>query len=156
MFRHQLDTVATLLDYGYVDSVLLKAAMVHDVIEDVPGFNHDALLTADCEGQAVYDLVLELTRVLGETKPEFLTRILETGSPNAKLLKVADRISNMIALGLALDTAFIDRYIRETTRYVFPIAEEVDRAMLRELESLVVSRQKHLAVLLRHGERGAF
>ena len=31
MFRHQIDTMAILIDYGYIDSVLLKAACVHDV-----------------------------------------------------------------------------------------------------------------------------
>ena len=41
MFRHQIDTMAILIDYGYIDSVLLKAACVHDVIEDIPGFDHE-------------------------------------------------------------------------------------------------------------------
>ena len=27
MFRHQMDTLAILIDYGYIDSVLLKASM---------------------------------------------------------------------------------------------------------------------------------
>ncbi|MDR0569017.1 MAG: hypothetical protein LBG87_07430, partial [Spirochaetaceae bacterium] len=122
MFRHQLDTMATLIDYGYVDSVLLKASIVHDLIEDVPEFNHNILLSVDYESPAVYDLVLEVTRFPGETKPEFLTRILENGSRQAKILKVADRISNMIALGFVIKTAFIDRYTEETVRYIFPIA----------------------------------
>lgn len=147
MFRHQLDTMATLIDYGYVDSVLLKASIVHDLIEDVPEFNHNVLLSVDYESPAVYDLVLEVTRFPGETKPEFLTRILESGSRQAKILKVADRISNMIALGFVVKTAFIDRYTEETVRYIFPIAEEVDRAMLAELKSLVISRRKYVAAL---------
>ena len=36
MFRHQLDTMAILVDYSYIDSILLKAAIVHDVLEDIP------------------------------------------------------------------------------------------------------------------------
>lgn len=147
MFRHQLDTMATLIDYGYVDSVLLKASIVHDIIEDVPEFNHNTLLSVDYESPAVYDLVLEVTRFPGETKPDFLTRILENGSRQAKILKVADRISNMIALGFVIKTAFIDRYTEETVRYIFPIAEEVDKAMLSELQSLVVSRKKYVCAL---------
>lgn len=147
MFRHQLDTMATLIDYGYVDSVLLKASIVHDLIEDVPDFNHNALLSVDYESHAVYDLVLEVTRFPGETKPEFLTRILETGSRQAKILKVADRISNMIALGFVVKTAFIDRYTKETVQYIFPIAEEVDKSMLTELQSLVASRKKYVFAL---------
>jgi (p)ppGpp synthase/HD superfamily hydrolase len=149
MFRHQLDTMATLIDYGYIDSVLLKASVVHDVIEDIPEFNHNLLLQVDYESPAVYDLVLEVTRFPDETKAEFLTRILESGSRNAKILKVADRISNMISLGFVVKPEFISRYTDETVRYIFPIAEEVDKAMLSELQSLVESRRKYVAVFNR-------
>ena len=148
MFRHQLDTMATLVDYGYIDSVLLKASIVHDLIEDVPDFNHNLLLSIDFESPVVYDLVMEVTRAPEETKPEFLTRILERGSHRAKVLKVADRISNMIALGFVVNTEFISRYTEETVRYLFPIAEQVDEAMLSELESLVESRRKYLSAIV--------
>jgi len=147
MFRHQLDTMATLIDYGYIDSVLLKASVVHDLIEDVPDFNRNLLLSIDYESPAVYDLVMEVTRFPGETKAEFLTRILETGSHSAKVLKVADRISNMISLGFVINYQFIIRYTEETIRYVYPIAEEVDRTMLSELRSLVESRRSYISVI---------
>jgi (p)ppGpp synthase/HD superfamily hydrolase len=147
MFRHQLDTMATLIDYGYIDSVILKAAIVHDLIEDIPDFNHNLLLTLDYESPAVYDLVLEVTRYPEETKGEFLLRIKKTGSQYAKILKAADRISNMISLGFVIDPRFIDRYTEETARYIFPIAEEVDKAMLAELQSLVESRRKYVSAL---------
>lgn len=146
MFRHQLDTMATLIDYGYINPVLLKASVVHDLLEDVPDFNHNLLLSVDYESHAVYDLVLEVTRFPGESKAEFLTRIREKGSKNAKILKVADRISNMIALGFVTNTEFIDRYTEETVRYILPIAAEVDKAMEKELGSLVESRRKYVAV----------
>jgi (p)ppGpp synthase/HD superfamily hydrolase len=145
MFRHQLDTMATLIDYGYIDSILLKASIVHDLIEDVPEFNRNLLLQVDFESPAVYDLVMEVTRSPNETKPEFLTRVFEAGSHRAKVLKVADRISNMISLGFVNDYNFIGRYTEETVRYIYPIAEEVDKAMLSELNSLVISRRKYLA-----------
>jgi (p)ppGpp synthase/HD superfamily hydrolase len=147
MFRHQFDTMATLVDYGYIESMLLKASLVHDVVEDVPDFNHNLLLSIDFESPAVYELVLEVTRNPGETKPEFLTRIKESGSKNAKILKCADRISNMIALGFVINTEFIARYTEETVNYIFPIAEEVDANMYRELESLVASRRKYLSLI---------
>jgi (p)ppGpp synthase/HD superfamily hydrolase len=146
MFRHQLDTMATLIDYGYIDSVLLKASVVHDLLEDVAGFNHNLILSTDYEGPQVYDLVMEVTRFPNETKPEFLTRILETGSREAKILKVADRISNMISLGFVNNVEFISRYTEETVKYVIPIAEEVDQAMRAELVSLADSRRKYVSV----------
>ena len=143
MFRHQIDTMATLIDYGYIDSVLLKASIVHDLIEDVPEFNRNVLLQLDFESSAVYSLVMEVTHQSGETKPEFLTRILESGSQNAKILKVADRISNMISLGFVTSEEFVRRYTEETVRYVIPIAKLVDKDMLSELQSLVDSRRKY-------------
>ena len=147
MFRHQFDTMATLIDYGYIDSVMLKASVVHDLIEDVPEFNRNLLLSIDYESPAVYELVMEVTRYPGETKPEFLTRILTAGSEKAKILKVADRISNMISLGFATNTTFIKRYTEETAQYIYPIAELVDKAMLSELELLVESRRKFLTMV---------
>jgi (p)ppGpp synthase/HD superfamily hydrolase len=144
MFRHQIDTMAILLDYGYIDSVLLKASVVHDLVEDVPDFNHNLLLSIDYESPAVYDLVLEVSRRPDETKAEFLTRIREKGSLQAKTLKVADRISNMISLGFVTNAEFVERYADETAALIYPIAAEVDQAMLRELESLVASRRAYL------------
>ena len=148
MFRHQLDTMATLIDYGYIDSVLLKASVVHDLIEDVPDFNRNLLLSIDFEGPFVYDLVMQVTRYPKESKEDFLTRILEIGSREAKILKVADRISNMISLGFVINYQFISRYTEETARYIFPIAEQVDKTMLSELQSLVESRRRYLSAII--------
>ena len=150
MFRHQLDTMATLIDYGYIDPVLLKASIVHDLFEDVPDFNRNLLLNVDFESPAVYELVMEVTRSQNETKPEFLTRILETGSRYAKVLKAADRISNMISLGFVINIDFICRYTEETVQYVYPIAEQVDKSMLSELKSLVESRRKYLCAIVQN------
>jgi (p)ppGpp synthase/HD superfamily hydrolase len=147
MFRHQLDTMAILIDYGYIDSILLKAAIVHDVLEDIPGFNHNTFLSIDYESHLVYELVKEVTRNAGESKADFLTRIFKLGSKNAKILKVADRISNMISLGFVNKLDFVSRYASETETYIFPIAQEVDLSMLKELQSLVESRRKFIADL---------
>jgi (p)ppGpp synthase/HD superfamily hydrolase len=140
--------MATLIDYGYIDSVLLKASIVHDLFEDVPDFNRNLLLQVDFESAAVYELVMQVTRLPEETKPQFLTRILETGSRQAKVLKVADRISNMIALGFVINTDFIHRYTEETVQFIFPMAEQVDKSMLSELKSLVESRRKYLSAII--------
>ena len=42
MFRHQLSTLAILLDYKIIDPVLLKAAVIHDLFED-EGAEHDGV-----------------------------------------------------------------------------------------------------------------
>jgi (p)ppGpp synthase/HD superfamily hydrolase len=144
MFRHQLDTMSILIDYGYIDSVLLKASIVHDVLEDIPDFNHNTLLSVDFEAHAVYELVQEVTKRPKEAKSDFLIRIRESGSHNAKILKVADRISNMISLGFVNNLDFVERYINETEKYVLPIAASVSHYMVNELVDLIHSRRRYL------------
>jgi len=145
MFRHQLDTMAILIDYGYIDSILLKASVIHDLLEDVPDFDRDLILDTDEESPEVYKLVLEVTRRPIETKVEFLSRIQEFGSTRSRVLKSADRISNMISLGYVTDVEFIKRYTDETEAHVYPIAELVDDRMLEELHELVKTRREYLA-----------
>jgi (p)ppGpp synthase/HD superfamily hydrolase len=145
MFRHQIDTMAILLDYGYIDSILLKASVIHDLIEDVPGFDRDRILEIDEESADVYKLVLEVTRRPIETKAEFLARIREFGSDKARVLKSADRISNMISLGYVTDVEFVKRYTDETEKQIYPIAELADERMLDELKELVATRKEYLA-----------
>jgi (p)ppGpp synthase/HD superfamily hydrolase len=144
MFRHQLDTMTILIDYGYIEPVLLKASVIHDLIEDAPDFNRNQLLSIDYDSPAVYELVLEVTRDKNEVKSDFLTRIREHGSHNARVLKSADRISNMISLGFVNKPEFVARYTEETASYVLPIAESVDQNMLIELNCLVESRRNVL------------
>lgn len=144
MFRHQMDTLAILIDYGYIDSVLLKASIVHDTVEDIPNFDKNLIVNADSEGQKVLDLVLEVTRRESETKKEFLQRILDTGSQKAKILKCADRISNMISLGYVTDPKFIERYCDETEYYLLPMALEIDFNMYHELIKLIMTRRRYL------------
>jgi GTP pyrophosphokinase len=144
MFRHQLDTMAILMDYGYIDSILLKASVIHDLLEDAPETDPDSILSIDDEAVDVYSLVLEVTRRPVENKAQFLTRICDYGSVRAKVLKSADRISNMISLGYVTDDVFVRRYTDETEQYVFPIAERVDERMLAELRELVETRREYL------------
>ena len=144
MFRHQIDTMGILIDYGYIDSVLLKASCVHDVIEDIPGYDPNLIANADSDGPEVLKLVMEVTKKQGQLKREFLRGILEEGSHNAKVLKCADRISNMISLGFVTSAEFIERYCDETEYFIFPLALEVDYNMYQELINLVMSRRKYL------------
>jgi GTP pyrophosphokinase len=159
MFRHQLSTMAILLDYKILDPVLLKAAVIHDLFEDaptMPGVSRGEIERIDADGAAVYGLVMEVTiRTVDdvrEAKADYLMRIMQHGTPRAKLLKLADRISNLTALGFVHDEAFVRRYIDETRRYVLPYAEAVNANMFRELSDLIVSREQQLRP---HGEAGA-
>lgn len=144
MFRHQMDTLAILIDYGYIDPVLLKASLVHDTIEDIKDFSPDLIRNADSDGPEVLELVMEVTKREGEAKQDFLRRIIDHGSQKAKILKCADRISNMISLGYVTDSEFIERYCNETEFFLLPIAIEVDFNMYQELINLIITRRKFL------------
>ncbi|HBG36362.1 MAG TPA: hypothetical protein PK248_03915 [Treponemataceae bacterium] len=144
MFRHQIDTLGILIDYGYIDSVLLKASVIHDLLEDIPDFDRNKILEIDDEAEDVIRLVLEVTKKEGQSKSDYLKGIIEHGSHKAKVLKCADRISNMISLGFVTKPDFIERYCDETEFFILPIAIEVDYTMYQELISLIITRKKYL------------
>jgi len=144
-FRHALGTYAILIDYHYAIPVLLKASVIHDLFEDVKCVSFDDIKAVDADGPQVLTLVLEVTRRNSETKSEFLKRILTEGSENAKILKCADRISNLTDLHPDIfDKEFIRNYIQETKKWVLPMAEQVNKDMLFELEDLVRRRDSNL------------
>lgn len=144
MFRHQIDTLGILIDYGYIDSVLLKASVIHDLLEDIPDFDRNKILEIDDEAEDVIKLVLEVSKQEGQSKEDYLKGIIEHGSEKAKVLKCADRISNMISLGFVTKPEFIERYCDETEYFILPIALEVDYTMYQELISLIITRKKYL------------
>jgi (p)ppGpp synthase/HD superfamily hydrolase len=154
MFRHQMSTMAILLDYKIVDPVILKASVIHDLFEelgDEPWVTRDTIANIDADGPAVYDLVMEVTvrKVNGvvEPKREYLLRIMLSGSVRAKKLKLADRISNLVGLGFVTDRAFVERYTTQTRECILPHSEAVNPDMHRELKDLVDNRTAQLARL---------
>ena len=154
MFRHQISTMGILLDYKILDPVLLKAAVIHDLFEDAPtrpGVSEAEISRIDADGPAVYALVMEVTpRIVGgvkEPKTEYLRRLMEEGTQQAKVLKLADRISNLTALGFVIDAAFVRRYIAETRACILPFASGINADMFRELSDLVDSREKFLRLI---------
>ena len=143
-FRHALGTFAILLDYHYMDPVLLKASIIHDVFEDVKCVAPEEIINLDKDGPEVYKLVIEVTRTRNEDKDHFLERIIRHGSKNAKILKCADRTSNLTDLHTDIfDKEFIKKYIAESKKWVVPMAEEVNKDMLYELKDLIHRRETH-------------
>jgi (p)ppGpp synthase/HD superfamily hydrolase len=145
-FRHALTTMTILIDYKLFNNyVLLKAAVIHDLLEDVPETNEEELRLIDDQANLVVDLVLEVTRPKDMTKSEFLKKILEKGSHNAKLLKVADRISNLTDLHRDhYSRKRMTEYLDQTEKYVLPMAMEVNKDMAFELKDLIDKRRKQL------------
>jgi (p)ppGpp synthase/HD superfamily hydrolase len=145
-FRHAFATLGILLDYKYFDnSVLLKASLIHDLIEEVPATNIGELRSIDEEANQVVDLVLEVTRKKSEPKAVYLKGILEHGSFDAKTLKVADRISNLTDLHRDIySDEKMAMYLDQTEKYVVPMAEEVNHNMVTELTDLIIKRREML------------
>ena len=142
-FRHNFATLGILLDYKYFsNSILLKASVIHDLIEDVPSTDVNKLREIDHDADKVVELVLEVTRRIDETKAAYLKRILDTGTMNAKILKVADRISNLTDLNS--DSTAEDKitnYLNETEQFVLPMAYQVNHDMVRKLTDLITRRR---------------
>jgi (p)ppGpp synthase/HD superfamily hydrolase len=144
MFRHQMDTFAILVDYGYEDPVLLKAALIHDLLEDGPRFEDitaEDIVHIDADGQEVASIVLEVTQReqdgIEEPKKDFLLRIMQTGSEKARILKLADRIANVSTLIGTNNRKFVTRYLKETKDYILPFAGEINPKMYRELKEII-------------------
>lgn len=150
-FRHQGKTLFILIDYLIIDSVLLKAALIHDLFEEFKYDNFDDLIYLDEDGYSVVQLALEVTRRKDdqgrkEPKNKFLKRILNQGSRRAKLLKCADRISNLTDLNSDFDRSFIKRYMRESSKYILPMAKEANRDMYKELFDIIKNLEKQTGI----------
>jgi GTP pyrophosphokinase len=145
-FRHAMATFAILLDYKLFDDyILLKAAVIHDLIEDVPETDERELRQIDEQANEVLNLVLELSRPKGMNKTLFLKKILEQGSRNAKIIKVADRISNLTDLHRDYySKARMSSYLDQTEKYILPMALEVNKNMAVELKDLITIRRKQM------------
>jgi (p)ppGpp synthase/HD superfamily hydrolase len=152
MFRHQFDVLGILIDHKKIDPVLLKASLIHDLLEDapeLPGATREELEGLDPDGAAVYRLVLEVTRreddgVL-EPKQRFLERIMTEGSLRARILKLADRVSNLVHVGFGASPEKVRKLLDETRAWILPHAEAADPDLHRELRDLVEKRERELA-----------
>ena len=146
-FRHAFMTLGILLDYKYFsDPVLLKASLLHDLLEDMPSIRADAIRGIDDDGNDVVDLVMEVTKKPGESKSDYLQRVLEHGSENARTLKIADRISNLTDLHRDLyPKQKFSQNLDETEKFVIPMAEKIKNYnMVIELRDLIIKRRQIL------------
>ncbi|MCX6251559.1 MAG: hypothetical protein NTX61_12495 [Bacteroidetes bacterium] len=148
-FRHAFSTLAILMDYHYFDPILLKASLIHDVFEDVKCVSANEIIYLDEDGKKVYELVMEVTRRTtgdeDEPKDVYLTRILAEGSVNAKILKCADRISNLTDLHSDIfNKSYVKKYINESKKWVLPMAKEVNQNMLFELKDIIRRREENM------------
>jgi (p)ppGpp synthase/HD superfamily hydrolase len=95
----------------------------------------------------VMEVTIRVVDGVREPKSEYLRRIMQSGSSKARVLKLADRISNLTALGFVHDQAFVQRYLTQTRLCILPWAEAVNADMYRELSDLVENREEMLRKL---------
>lgn len=147
-FRHAMSTLGILIDYHYISPVLLKASVIHDLKEDIPSTYIEELEQIDEDAAAVIKLMMEVTRLPEESKPEFLQRIATEGSHEARVLKCADRISNLTDLHAHFFTKEkIMSYLAETREFIYPMAIETDKNMAFEINDLITRREALLEKL---------
>jgi guanosine-3',5'-bis(diphosphate) 3'-pyrophosphohydrolase len=124
--EHLLEAVSVLVEVGTTDVDILRAAVLHDVVEDT-----DCSLADVRErfGVRVADLVDWVTKPApaeGQTREEvraaYLTRL--RGAPDdALLVKLADRLSNVQRLDTHPRPEKHRSYYQETVRWIVPLAQ---------------------------------
>jgi GTP pyrophosphokinase len=141
-FRHNFSTLAILINYGYTDPVLLKASVIHDVLEEPQLLTLTEIRDLDEDGPAVLELIREVTWKKEVHRYRHLEKILESGTKNAKILNCADRISNLTDLpdGVFSEEEMND-YLDETGMFYLSMAKEVNSKMLVELKDLLDRRR---------------
>lgn len=145
-FRHAMHVLSILINYGVSSPILLKAALVHDILNEVVDFDPSNISDADSDGPLVLKLVQEISRdKSNESKDDFLRRIAKTGSQEAKILISASRIDTLEDLGFSTDRNFIKKYCAQTECFVLGMALDVNYSMYLEMLHLMASRVRFLS-----------
>jgi len=145
-FRHNWATLGILIDHKIIEPVILKAGVIHDLKEDAPeSFSPGQIQLIDCDGYRVVELVEELSIRNGEEKIVYLQRVMHEGSKEAKIIKLADRISNLIDIQLGtFDISKVKQTLDETRQYILPFAKDINENMYLEMFDLLNSRTKYV------------
>lgn len=144
-FYHKVAVAVIILCYLKVlDANLIAAALLHDLIEDIPGWSKERL--ARMFNEDVAHLVASVTKPdqkpYGTNLHKFEKATFATvraGGYRAIKLKVSDRLHNMITLW-GSPPKKLEKTL-ETLRYVLPLAVEID-VLWQEL-TLACAEQLH-------------
>ncbi len=129
-FTHKVAVAVIIMVYlGINDANLVAAALLHDIIEDIKGWNKQKLIhDFNPEVANLVDAVTKPDRALyGENEHEYEKAIfakVRKGGDLAIILKLADRLHNMITLWGNREKKLAK--VLETLRYVLPMAVEKD------------------------------
>ena len=146
---HPIEVMSLLIKLGNIDDEeILCAAVLHDILESTSAKKYKL---EEKFGSHITDIVLELTRT-GLSKEEkynltkdeiwqkkntiFLDEV-KNMSREAKLIKLADRYSNLKRVLRIKKPSKIERYLKQTEEIIRLIPEEVNRNLWNELNDLL-------------------
>ncbi|WP_370972622.1 HD domain-containing protein [Amycolatopsis sp. cg9] len=117
--EHLLEATRVLVEaLGVTDVDVLRAAVLHDVVEDTPCSLDEV---RDRFGERVATLVGWVTKPEGGTRAAYLAS-LRDAPDDALLVKLADRLSNVQRLDTHPRPAKRRAYYEETVRDILPLA----------------------------------
>jgi GTP diphosphokinase / guanosine-3',5'-bis(diphosphate) 3'-diphosphatase len=142
---HPLRTVAFLTKVlGVTDENVLCAAVLHDAIEDGP--TNAARIIDDEFGSAILRIIYEVTFQKNTTYPQktaALVAMMRTASPEAVMVKLADRLDNVRDMeNWASDRR--DRYLSQSRLMVMAARERFDTSYHDDVRNAVLSLQMFL------------
>jgi len=145
-FRHSWATVGILIDHKIIEPAILKAGILHDLKEDDPShYFPEQIRNIDIDGPRVVELIEELSIREHEAKADYLLRVMTMGSREAKLIKLADRISNLTDIQLGVfDISKVRRILFDTEKYILPFAKGINENMYNEILDLIQVRTKYV------------
>ena len=144
-YIHHPRRVADMVREFTRDEEVLAAAYLHDVVEDTPVSLEDV---ERAFGERIARLIMELTDDKGERKEvgrvEYIKQKVRTMSPEALLIKLADRLDNVMDMEKA-PSRFREKYRRETEALIEAAKERTDltdahRKLLERLTCFISTR----------------
>lgn len=150
-FEHLRAVVLIIMVYMRVrDANIIAAALLHDIIEDIPGWTQDrvALEFNRTVSQLVYWVTKPPVEVFDgdkEARNRAYHQNLSRAPRDALKIKLADRLHNVLTLW-DVDADKQRRKVRETQDFYLTLAEE-QFLLIHELESALDEIMKSWAVL---------
>jgi len=120
-YMHCVDVANFLLSYGVTDQETIAAALLHDMVEDLPDYTTELIAHLFSERTAHYVELVTKKEHLDYHDPDVLKDYLNQISldPHTALIKTADRMHNMYSLE---DASMEKRYRKalETEQFFIP------------------------------------
>jgi len=151
-YIHCLDTANTLISYGIKDEDVICAALLHDIIEDVPGYKAITLEKLFNKNVARLVVIVTKERGLDYNDPKLLNEYLDNiiMDKDAAAIKTADKIHNMMSLK---EKTFSGRYktAMKTKNFYLPFFTKCGNLYPR-YENLFFAARKEIETLIFHIE----